>query len=169
MSFTRTGKEPTDHPVPYVEKIGEGNPSYMIRCHLTPFKWWPWRRVYLHVLGRPDKDREYHDHPWSFWTIILWGGYTEKSHILNDDGTPTGVYADDKLGWLSVRFRPATHAHKITKLHTKRVITLVLRSNQKDRDWGFWCKKRQDEDGKKIPASRQPWIWVPWRQYHGEI
>jgi hypothetical protein len=157
----RTGKSPTRHWRPFMEVIGRGKPSYMIRFHLTPWGWWRWRRLYLHILGRPDADREYHDHPWSFWTIILFGGYTETSHVLHETGrlSPTGRFKKDRLGFLSIRYRPATHAHLITKLHTRRVVTLVLRDNEKAREWGFW--KHDD----RLPMDTG-WSWIPWRQYH---
>ena len=155
----RTGKNPTNHWRPFMEVIGRGKPSYMIRFHLTPFGWWKWRRAYLHILGRPDADREYHDHPWSFWTLILFGGYTETSHVMNGRGYPTGNYTEDRLGFLSVRKRPATHAHLITKLHTRRVVTLVLRSNEKEREWGFW----QHDDREPMNVG---WSWIPWKVYH---
>jgi len=163
----RTGKSPTRHWRPFMEVIGRGKPSYMIRFHLTPFGWWKWRRLYLHILGRPDADREFHDHPWSFWTIILFGGYTETSHVMEkrEDGhdgvRPSGEYVVDRIGWMGVRYRPATHAHLITKLHTRRVVTLVLRDNAKARDWGFW---KFDDYNETDPARF--WRWIPWRQYH---
>ncbi|USN15060.1 hypothetical protein LESZY_00260 [Brevundimonas phage vB_BpoS-Leszy] len=157
----RTGKNPTNHWRPFMEVIGRGKPSYMIRFHLTPFGWWKWRRAYLHILGRPDADREYHDHPWSFWTLILFGGYTETSHVMNGRGYPTGNYTEDRLGFLSVRKRPATHAHLITKLHTRRVVTLVLRDNEKAREWGFWSY-----EGASCGESGY-WRWIPWKVYHG--
>ena len=155
----RTGKNPTRHWRPFMEVIGRGKPSYRIRFHLTPFGWWKWRRAYLHILGRPDADREYHDHPWSFWTIVLFGGYTETSHVLRSEGTPTGRFKDDRIGWLGVRYRPATHAHLITKLHTRRVVTLVLRDNEKAREWGFW--KHDDTQPMNVG-----WSWIPWTVYH---
>lgn len=37
----------------------------------------PWFGVYLHRIQRPDGDRYLHDHPWSFVSLILWGGYRE--------------------------------------------------------------------------------------------
>lgn len=160
-TFLRTKRSPTNFWRPFMEVIGRGKPSYMIRVHLTPFGWWKWRRAYLHILGRPDDDREYHDHPWSFWTIVLFGGYTETSHIMTRgfkqvSARPTGTFREDRIGWLGVRYRPATHAHLITRLHTRRVVTLVLRDNTKARDWGFW---KQDDTGR--------WSWIPWREYHG--
>jgi hypothetical protein len=33
--------------------------------------------IKLHHLLRPDYDRCPHDHPWNFWSLILWGGYEE--------------------------------------------------------------------------------------------
>lgn len=162
-SKARTGKDPSNHPLPFVEIIGRGKPSYMIRVHLTPFGWWKWRRAYLHVLGRPDADREHHDHPWSFWTLVLWGGYTEKAHVLNGRGRPTGEIKRDILSIGSVRYRPATHAHLITRLHTKRVVTLVLRDNVKVRDWGFWSYEGANA------ADSGYWRWIPWREYHAEV
>lgn len=38
----------------------------------------PWGGVYLHAIRRPDHDRHLHDHPWSFASIILRGGYVEE-------------------------------------------------------------------------------------------
>lgn len=166
---------------PYWEKIGddvEGQPDYIWRLHLTPYKWWPkkWSRIYLHVMGRPDDDRELHDHPWGFRTIVLWGGYDEVSHVMRreydyvpDDKDPfkswlepAGAMLSDRLGWLSTRYRPAEHAHLITKLHTKRVVTLVFRDAQRSRNWGFWCQVKNPLDSQK-----QFWKWVANEEYRG--
>lgn len=38
-----------------------------------PFGW----SLKLHHILRSDSDRCQHDHPWGFWTLILWGGYDE--------------------------------------------------------------------------------------------
>ena len=163
----------TPHKLPYVEKIGPGNPSYMIRLHLTPWKWWTLPRLYLHILGRPDEDREYHDHPWGFTTLVLWGGYTETSHIFEEIGDqyfPTGKHHIDRLGFLSIRKRYATHAHLITQLHAKRVVTLVMRDNKRQRDWGFWKEVWNKVGGgrKDSGAEMKGWKWVPWYEYMGK-
>lgn len=150
-------------PIPYIERIGDrsGEETYLTRVHVTPFPWWPkfLPRIYLHIFGRPDEDRELHDHPWGFTTIVLWGGYDEVSHVMepNYEDTemlPTGYLKEDRLTFLSIRKRPAWHAHKITRLHTKRVVTLVLRDHSRQRNWGFWC----GGDG-------VPWNWVQWEDY----
>src|SRR6266478_4256458 len=36
-------------------------------------------RIYLHHIMRSDYDRAMHDHPWSFKSILLWGGYREHT------------------------------------------------------------------------------------------
>ena len=46
------------------------------------FKRWrilstPWFNIFLHFINRADEDKDLHDHPWSFWSIILKGGYIE--------------------------------------------------------------------------------------------
>lgn len=51
----------------------EGSP-YLIRWTLIST---PWFRIFLHKILRSDDDRDLHDHPWPFWTFILWGRYTE--------------------------------------------------------------------------------------------
>lgn len=36
-------------------------------------------RLYLHKFYNGDRDRDLHDHPWHFSSLILWGGYWEHS------------------------------------------------------------------------------------------
>jgi hypothetical protein len=38
------------------------------------------RRLYLHKFFRSDKDRDLHDHPWNFRSLILTAGYWEHSY-----------------------------------------------------------------------------------------
>jgi hypothetical protein len=99
----------------------------------------------LHIFLRSDADIELHDHPWSFWTLILCGGYnevTEKGVITRKPG--------------SLSFRPAKWRHRV-ELNIKQhpnwqelrpCATLVLTMPVK-RDWGFW------RDGK----------FIPWREF----
>lgn len=42
----------------------------------------PWFGVYLHDIFEPDADRDPHNHPWSFLSIVLRGSYTETLHTL---------------------------------------------------------------------------------------
>lgn len=38
----------------------------------------PWFGIYVHKFHRSDAEFALHDHPWSFLTLILWGGYVEE-------------------------------------------------------------------------------------------
>lgn len=83
--------------------------------------------LYLHEFFRSDKSRCPHDHPWSFITVVLRGGYWEH--------TSTGRH------WRrpgSILYRPATFAHSIeVDPTTVKPWSLVL-VWEKSRDWGFY-------------------------------
>lgn len=78
----------------------------------------------LHHFFRSDVDRDPHDHPWWFLTIVLSGSYYD----MHMNGRI------DKLERWSVRFRSAYHAHRV---ETQGCWTLVL-TGRKKHDWGFW-------------------------------
>lgn len=183
----------------YVEKITTQGNDYLTRVHLTPAPiktvkpqsfsiiahlqaLWPFQtRLYLHIFSRPDEDRVFHDHPWKFTTIVLWGGYDEESHILANRysrGTngvmqeePSGQIKPDRLGFLSMRSRRATHCHRITRLHRKRVVTLIFRGDRQ-RDWGFWCPPNSPQYAgftrSTVNNDTPRWLWVYWREYLGQ-
>lgn len=104
----------------------------------------PWFAVYVHKIARPDKDRHLHDHPWTFASLILRGGYDEL--LRAGDGTVRKV----RRGWLSWGLRRAEQMHRIARLHRPVTWTLVL-TGRRRRDWGF----RTDSG------------WVQWERYLG--
>jgi len=53
----------------------DGSP-YLTRTTLFSIRGF---RVALHRFHRGDQDEDLHDHPWSFWTFILRGGYFEET------------------------------------------------------------------------------------------
>jgi hypothetical protein len=84
-----------------------------------------WFAVYLHEFLRSDGDRCLHDHPWSFVSIILSGGYWEEM----PDGRhwrPVG----------SILLRRAKTAHRIELWPGTRPWSLVI-VGPKVRPWGF--------------------------------
>lgn len=112
----------------------------------------------LHIFLRSDRDRELHDHPWSFWTLVLGGGYRE---IYEDrDGV---VRELQRKPW-SLAFRRAEWKHRV-ELHTEEIdlgvsgrhsffipsLTLVLVC-PKRRMWGFWRGK----------------VFIPWRNFKSD-
>jgi hypothetical protein len=61
--------------------------------------------VRLHKIVRPDADRNLHDHPFDFVSIVLWGHYAERvAGLPGERVRRTG----------SIRYFRAEHLHRIT-------------------------------------------------------
>ncbi len=88
----------------------------------------PFGALRLHHILRSDEARGLHDHPWSFWTFLLTGGYTEVTRPAG------GLERCQDCRRFSFRFVPAETAHRL--ILTRPVWTLVL-TGPKVRDWGF--------------------------------
>lgn len=115
---------------------------YLARCPLA--------QASVHLIRAPDPGRDMHDHPRSFVSIVLRGGYVEErpapatvEHELRLEGNrydlglsvhgmPTRTA---RRGLLSVAFRRATDAHRIVEVDPGTV-TLVLWGPHR-RSWGF--------------------------------
>jgi len=89
----------------------------------------------LHRFRHPEPHANPHDHPWSFETTILDGGYIDEVFHVDADGSwhservhrqPGETYSVD-----------ATHIHRIVALPTGECWTLV-RSGQNERETRFW-------------------------------
>lgn len=100
---------------------------YLRRWSLAlPFGW----TIKLHNIRRTDNDRCQHDHPWPFWTLILWGGYVEL------------VGEENRLHRCCVGrlyYRPADFRHRIIELPRGRAWTLVV-TRRRVRSWGFYTR-----------------------------
>ena len=93
----------------------------LTRYYLVETRWFA---VYLHHLHTSDENRALHDHPWSFVTFLLSGGYEEH--------TPAGIFWRRRF---SVLYRPAEWQHRLVLRWP--VWTLVIRCRRR-REWGFW-------------------------------
>lgn len=93
--------------------------------------------ICIHHFYRGDEERDCHDHPFSFLSVILRGRYREHRY----DGTWTD------RGVLSIVFRSALHRHRIELLRMPCWTLCVKRSV--GREWGFWPDRG----------------FVPWREY----
>lgn len=97
--------------------------------------------LYLHIFHRSDSDDALHDHPWSFWTLILWRGYTE--HLQRVDYATDETWTVQRRLWPGqIVYRPATTIHRVELHHDKQgnpkpAVTLVLRG-PKSGTWGFY-------------------------------
>lgn len=107
----------------------------MIRYFLLRTRWFS---VYLHHFLRSDYDRCFHDHPWSFVTVLLSGGYYEH--------TPAGTFWRRRF---SILRRPAVWQHWVEIC--RPVWTLIIVS-RKCREWGFITERG----------------WVDWQTFERE-
>lgn len=85
----------------------------------------------LHRIVRPDEDRDPHDHPWWFVSLLLRGGYVEDRF----DSARRLMSIRQRGPWTLAK-RAATDLHRIAFLPTGEAWTLVLAGRAK-RDWGF--------------------------------
>ena len=118
--------------------------GYLIRWHLIPQN--RWCNIYLHRFNGPDPGRALHDHPWSFFTMVLRGGYTELIPYREDPHYKTSKV----VNWWA--FRRAEHIHTV-HVHAWHIPTWTLViTGPKRRPWGFYTRKG----------------WVPHYEYQGE-
>lgn len=107
---------------------------YLRRYYLFPTKPrgecrfnWPFG-IKIHNIKRSDLDRDLHDHPWGFWSLILKGGYVEE--------TPSGE-PNTLTQWFG---RGSFIRHKATDFHKLTLFeptwTLVITWGR-ERIWGF--------------------------------
>ena len=106
---------------------------YIFRC--------PLGGVMLHKIMREDLDRELHDHPWAFFSIVLRGGYVQEE-FANTRGD-VRFRRIETANWM-----PHGVAHRIAWLLRHPTWTLVF-TGPKRSSWGFFTA-----DG-----------WVPWREW----
>lgn len=128
----------------------------------------PWGTVRIHNILRSDLDRDMHDHPFDFTSILLKGGYYETTRWVCTDATtiePEGrgpfetIWDPQKPYTIREvvtheRYHPrfSVIRHRAEDLHklrlTKPVWTLVI-SGPWRRKWGFMT----------------PQGWVHWKDY----
>ncbi|BCM88761.1 hypothetical protein IAD21_00603 [Abditibacteriota bacterium] len=115
---------------------GDAQSAYLTRYTLVSGRL---GQLCLHVFYRSDAD-DLHDHPWNFWTLILWRGYIEQ--------TPTSK----RRVWPGMLlYRPAKHRHRVQLINGRKAVTLVLMT-KRVRDWGFFT----------------PQGWTQWQRYFRE-
>jgi hypothetical protein len=115
----------------------------------------------LHKIARSDNDRDAHDHPWRWATLILWGGYNDEQWGIerDTDGKPVRRVGPfwQKMFPGRLAFRRPDHLHRV-RLHDdgslgERASWSLVWMAKKSAEWGFVT-----EDGTKIP----------WRKYLNE-
>jgi len=110
-----------------------------------------WPKLFLHRFHRSDWDEALHDHPWPFWSLILWSGYYEVTSGIVEDVFGPGIA--EKKRWYragSLLRRPADWTHRVELAPGRegKTWSLVF-AGKKSRSWGFHC----------------PNGWVGWRDF----
>lgn len=123
-----------------ISKPGYGLYLDRIRIIQTPLG-----GVYLHHIVRPDADKDPHDHPWPFGSLVLRGGYQEQFHpIPNVHINTFRVQRWSRWSW----HRMGTEtAHRIT--HVLGDTWTLVFVGRRRRTWGFF------KDG----------TWFSWDEY----
>lgn len=106
--------------IKFREKIGIKECIYLVRW-IIDFKIFSIR---LHHWLKSDDLRNFHDHPWDFVSIVLWGSITDR--------TENG---DTKRKWLSITKFSAEHKH--AAVIDKPCWTLLICGPPR-RIWGYW-------------------------------
>lgn len=121
----------------------------------------PWIGLRVHHIRSSDIGRHFHDHPWTFLSLILFGGYHEDKPYDAETGftvsrlrnCPSGVvYTRETFTAGELLLRRAHDWHRLRlpdQLVDVGTWTLVLTLPKRPESWGFLV------DGKK----------VPWREY----
>jgi len=100
--------------------------EYILRLHVVKT---PWCAVCLHWIRKPDKEPWLHDHPVSFLSLILRGGYAEiRKHY--DEPAELKVHR-----WYNFIRASAGDVHRIV-FTRKNTLTLCF-MGPKAREWGF--------------------------------
>ena len=103
--------------------------DYIRRLHLVKT---PWFAVCLHWFKKPDPEAHLHDHPVSFLSLVLRGGYTEeryRDHV---------VRTEEHRWWNWVTANRDTH-HAIRRIEPG-TLTLVF-MGPKRQEWCFHTEK----------------------------
>lgn len=110
--------------------------EYILRLHLIKT---PWFAICVHWLNKPDPDPHLHDHPVSFLSLILRGGYTETR-------ADEPSYGDDYYGfqyrWVNRWWNFIHYAtrHRITHVEPGTVTLCFM--GPKAQEWGFFVPGR---------------------------
>lgn len=128
---------------------GPDGSLYMERFGLFETRWLTAR---VHHIVRPDLDREMHDHPAGFLSLVFKGWYREARPI---DIEPSFHGMNDEVDFViqrragSIAYRPATCRHRITEVSPGGVWTLFFFVGGIKQWWGFYT-----------PAGK-----IHWRDY----
>lgn len=122
--------------------------EYILRLHVVKT---PWFAVCLHWINKPDAEPWLHDHPVSFLSVILRGGYTETRK--RGAGGPIRT---ERHRWFNFVRASMLDRHRITAVHGKTLTLCFM--GPKTREWGFHVWTELSPDG-----------WIGWKDYYARL
>jgi hypothetical protein len=129
---------------------------YLKRWYLLRIPWF--FSIRIHHILQPDIDRDPHDHPWPFISILLKGGYTEKWDTKEryihfnrpgDRFSGTTIWSGKYKKVKHINFHTTKHVHQILHFSRPNGVWSLFLTGREGRVWGF-----QTRDG-----------WIPWKEY----
>jgi hypothetical protein len=120
--------------------------EYILRLHVLKT---PWFAVCLHWLNKPDAEPWLHDHPVSFLSVILRGGYTE---LRRTDGR---LYRKVNR-WFNFVRASFDDKHRIISVAPGTLTLCIM--GPKTRDWGF-----------HVWETVSPAQWLHWKRYYERL
>jgi len=117
---------------------GDNGQIYLTRLHLCQT---PWFSLMLHWIFRPDPQPNLHDHPVTFFSLLIRGWYVEEVPILAS--FPKIIQM--RRNWYN--FKRFTDAHRI--IHLNGTVLTLSFAGPVRQQWGFLT-----------PESK-----IPWREY----
>jgi hypothetical protein len=127
--------------------------DYMHRYYLflKDRTWFPFN-ITLHKIVRSD-DPIMHDHPWSYMTIILKGGYWEHTPIFNNEGKMFAEFQTWR-GPGSIIKRKAGEYHWLELDESVGSATTLFFMGRQQREWGFL-----------VQTKKGLHRWIKWTDY----
>lgn len=114
----------------------------------------PFFSIFLHKFLTGDSDPYVHDHPWSFTSFVLRGGYIEARRNNNN-------HFLDARQVKHINVMRRDDAHYIMDLLRVPTWTLVI-TGRRRRTWGFWVPIKTQYNG----VQNQRWIeFDNWNDY----
>lgn len=133
----------------FLSKDNLGNPThpYLIRW-VCDFKFFSLR---IHHWRGSDDLRHPHDHPWNFWSILLWGQLSDRAPA-DGESYKNGYVDTPRRRWRPEYFF-ACHRHSVV-LHSRSAWTLPL-TGPAYRAWGFWVPLKGGKHQGKVRFRRR--------------
>lgn len=103
------------------------------------FEWKALGGIFLHHMTAPDPGYDLHNHPWSFLSLVLKGGYSE------DYSENHSVRLQRWKPW-SIHFFPRRGRHRVVSLRDGKSSWSIIIHGPNTREWGFFV------DGQWLPA-----------------